>query len=387
MKKNLKSGLWILAVLSLAAQWVLLHGLGAALGPGLTALGSGLGILAAAFLISWAAELAQLEIPPTLAFILLALLTVLPEYAVDMYLAWQAGKDPHYAHFALANMTGANRLLIGLGWPAVVIVYWWKSRQREIVLEPEHRTAIWILLAATLYSFILPWKRTLAWYDAIILVTIFAVYVAQALRAEVIEPELEGPPELISRWPRAWRRLATVLFFLLAGYTIAIAAQPFAESLIQSGRELGMEEFILVQWLAPLASEAPEFLVALLFAWRLKPGPAFHALLSSKINQWTLLVGMIPLAYSLSLGHLGALPLDARQTEEIFLTSCQSLFALMVLSNLRFSLTEGLLLLGLFATQLFLPWSSIRYAYAFLYLLLAAGILFRLRQGGKGAKA
>ena len=381
MKKNLKSGLWIVAVLGLATQWILSKGLGVALGPGWTALCSGLGILAAAFLISWAAELAQLEIPPTLAFILLALLTVLPEYAVDMYLAWQAGKDPHYTHFALANMTGANRLLIGLGWSGIVIVYWWKTRQREIVLEPEHRSAIWVLLAATLYSFILPWKHTLAWYDAIVLLLIFAVYVGLALRAEVVEPELEGPPELISRWPQAWRRLFTILFFLLAGYTIYLAAAPFAESLLESGRALHLEEFILVQWLAPLASEAPEFLVALLFAWRLKPGPAFHAMLSSKINQWTLLVGMVPLAFSLSLGRLGSLPLDSRQVEELFLTSAQSLFAALILFNLRFSLLEGLLLLVLFSTQLFIPLPLIRYAYALLYLLLAAVLLLHLLKG------
>jgi len=384
MKENLKPGLWILAVLGLAGQWILTRSLGVALGPGWTALLSGLGILGAAFLISWAAELAQLEIPPTLAFILLALLTVLPEYAVDMYLAWQAGKDPHYAHFALANMTGANRLLIGLGWSAIVLVFWWKTGNREIVLEPELKTDVYILLAATLYSFILPLKHHLSWVDSIVFLLIFVVYVMFALRSEVIEPELEGPPELIGRWPRTWRRLFTVLFFLIAGYTIYIAAEPFAESLIQSGRQLGVEEFLLVQWLAPLASEAPEFLVAILFAWRMKPGPSFHTMLSSKINQWTLLVGMVPLAFSLSLGRLGALPMDARQTEEIFLTSAQSLCAVLILFNLRFSLREGILLFTLFSTQLLLPWSFIRYAYAFLYLLLAAGMLIRdLRQREK----
>ena len=386
MNEKLKSGLWILAVLGLAGQWILSKGLGLAFPPGLTALCSGLGILGAAFLISWAAELAELEIPPTLAFIVLALLTVLPEYAVDMYLAWQAGKDPHYAHFALANMTGANRLLIGLGWSSIVVVYWWKTRKREIVLEPAHKTDVCILLAATTYSFLLPWKKNLAWTDAIVFLLIFVVYVMLALRAEVVEPELKGPPALIGRWPRTWRRLCTVLFFLLAGYTIYIAAQPFAESLIASGRDLGVEEFLLVQWLAPLASEAPEFLVAILFVLRLKPGNSFHIILSSTINQWTLLVGMLPLAYSLSLGRLGALPMDARQTEEIFLTSAQSLCAVIILFNLRFSLREGLLLLVLFSTQLFLPWSAVRYAYAGLYLLLAAAVLLRplLKGASKG---
>ena len=65
-------------------------------------------------------ELAERDIPQALAILFLALVSVLPEYAVDLHFAWKAGKDPSYAAYAVANMTGANRLLIGLGWAAVV---------------------------------------------------------------------------------------------------------------------------------------------------------------------------------------------------------------------------------------------------------------------------
>jgi hypothetical protein len=58
---------------------------------------------------SWASELAQLDMPQALALAFLALVAVLPEYAVDMYFAWMAGKDPQYTAYATANMTGANR--------------------------------------------------------------------------------------------------------------------------------------------------------------------------------------------------------------------------------------------------------------------------------------
>ena len=88
-------------------------------------------------MLSWAAELAQKDIPQALAIALLALIAVLPEYAVDMYFAWQAGKDPKYTAFAMANMTGANRLLIGVGWAAVVMTFWLKTGKKAIQLEPE----------------------------------------------------------------------------------------------------------------------------------------------------------------------------------------------------------------------------------------------------------
>src|SRR5689334_25060459 len=94
----------------------------------------GLAIVGAAFLLSWAAEAAQLDISAGLAIAVLAFIAVLPEYAVDLVFALKgghafaahgptcqsvadklAGNDSPCA-LALANMTGSNRLLIGLGW-------------------------------------------------------------------------------------------------------------------------------------------------------------------------------------------------------------------------------------------------------------------------------
>ena len=50
-----------------------------------------MGILAGAFLLSWAAEVAELDISASLAIAILALLTILPEYAIESVLAWDAG--------------------------------------------------------------------------------------------------------------------------------------------------------------------------------------------------------------------------------------------------------------------------------------------------------
>ena len=51
----------------------------------------GLAIVGAAFILSWAAEVAQLDISAGLAIAVLAFIAVLPEYAVDMVLAWEGG--------------------------------------------------------------------------------------------------------------------------------------------------------------------------------------------------------------------------------------------------------------------------------------------------------
>ena len=107
---------------------------------------------------------------------------------------------------------------------------------------------------------------------------------------------------------------------------------------------------------------------------------ALGALISSKVNQWTLLVGAIPIAYSLGSGEIRALELAARPQEELLITSAQSLFAVVILSDLRFSLTEALVLFVLFAAQMMLPFEGVRYAFSGIYFLLVLVLGFSSRQ-------
>lgn len=99
------------------------------------------------------------------------------------------------------------------------------------------------------------------------------------------------------------------------------------------------------------------------------------ALIASKVNQWTLLIGTLPIAYCISLGDIGSLPLDMRQVEEILLTGAQSAFAIVLLSRLRFSLRGASVLFVLFIIQLALPMPEVRWGFAGLYLVLALALL------------
>ncbi len=362
---------WLSSAALLPLQWVCIRLSGLHLSPEWEAVASGLAIFGASFILSWGAEAAQIEIPQALALAFLALIAVLPEYAVDMYFAWSAGKDPTYTAYATANMTGSNRLLIGLGWASVVVTFWLKTRARRITLDRSESIELRYLMLATAYSFVIPLKGTLSALDSSILMAIFVSYMISASRAKMVEPELAGGPgELLMHLRPLCRRLATIGMFVYAGLGIYLAAEPFAEGLLATGRTFGIEEFLLVQWLAPLASESPEFIVAIVFALRGNPRASMGTLVSSKVNQWTLLIGMLPLIYNLSAGHLGAMHLDARQTEEIFLTAAQSLFAIAVLANLSFSLAEAGLIFALFATQLFFTDPVFRYGYAGAYIVL-----------------
>ncbi len=347
-------------------------------GHGMQALLFGLAILGAAFLLSWAAEVSEMDISRGFALALLALVTVLPEYAVDMVFAWKAGHDPSFAPLALANMTGANRLLIGLGWPAVLFIYFLRTRKRSMKMAATQGTEVFYLTCATVYAFSIPFKKSLSIIDALVLIGIFGVYIFRTIKSKSEEPELVGPAALIGTFRPSLRRLMTVLLFIYSGLVILISAEPFAASLVSFGRQSGWDEFLLVQWLAPLASEAPEFLVAIIWSWRGHVQAAMGALISSKVNQWTLLVGTLPIVFSIASGRVAALPLDLQQDHEIWLTAAQSIFGVAILSNLRISWYGAVLLTILFLAQLVV--AEIRMEVLVIYLAFAALILIRDRK-------
>ncbi len=324
----------------------------------------GMAVVGAAFLLAWSAEALELDVSRGLALAVLALIAVLPEYAVDFTFAFKAGTDPHkYAPLALANMTGGNRLLIGVGWPMVVLIAAWRikaaARARgysgrvdtEVRLDRPRSVEIAFLVVATLYSLTLPLKAHLTLWDAAVLFTIFLLYAARVSRAPAEDPDIVGPAELLAVLPAARRRIMVAVLLGYAALAIILCAEPFAESLIQTGEQFGVSTFLLVQWVAPLASEAPELLVAGLFAWRLKTNSGLGTLVSSKVNQWTLLVGTLPIVFVVAGGALSGLPLDRLQREELFLTAAQSAFAVAVLASRSLSVREAWALFGLFMSQ------------------------------------
>jgi len=354
-------------------------------------------ILGAGFLLSWGAEAAEQHVSRGLAVAALALITVLPEYAVDIYFSYQAGAHPgsEYVGFAAANMTGANRLLVGTGWSLIVLLFWWRSGKRGVQLYPQNSAEIVFLALSSVYAFVIVIKDRIDIFDTIFLIGIFAAYLWRVGKMssaddEDDDEEIEvGPAAALATLPKKQQYAAIVALAVFAAFVIIVTAEPFAESLIAGSRVIGVNEFLIIQWIAPLAGESPEIIITILFTLALRPTIALGALISDKINQWTLLVGMIPLAYSLGAGTIGALPLDLRQREEFFLTAAQSLFGLALLLCLHLSLKSAFALLGLFLVQLGLAFAfhndesrtiTVLTFMAWLYLVLAAGIFFRNRR-------
>src|SRR5207244_4209379 len=183
------------------------------------------------------------------------------------------------------------------------------------------------------------------------------------------------------------RRMAVVGLFVVAALVILACAEHFATALVHTGQTFGISEFFLVQWLAPLASEAPELLIAGIYAWRLNTNAGLGTLVSAKVNQWTVLIGSLPVVFALASGTRHGLPIDSVQREELLLTAAQSVFAVAILASLSLSTREALALFGLFWTQ-FVIGAVVpgdvhgveRLIVSAMYLVLAAVVLARDRR-------
>ncbi len=367
----------------------------------------GLAIVGAAFIISWAAEIIQLDVGGGLALALLALIAVLPEYAVDFVLTADAGREfaatgaaEKYGPLALANMTGANQLLIGFGWPLVILLGTWRVRRvgatpaeaelatpKAVSLSRAQSVDIAYLAIASVYGMTLFLKDTLTPVDAIILVSIYAAYMIRLSGATPGDPHLVGPSAYVGAMPKTRRRIINYLMFAVAAAVIVMVAHEFAVSLQELGETIGISDFLLIKWLAPLASEAPELLVATLFAWRLAARTGIGALISSKVNQWTLLVGTLPIVFMIFAGQVHGLPLDEVQRDELWVTATQSVFAVAIIASRTITTKEAWAMLSLFAVQLAESWfaevgiisaevsATARVAVGVMFLLAAAWVL------------
>ncbi|HEV2927548.1 MAG TPA: sodium:proton exchanger [Propionibacteriaceae bacterium] len=341
----------------------------------------GIGVVAASFVLAWAAEAAQIDISGGLAVAILAVIVVLPEYAVDLYFAYSAGERPEYVQFAAANMTGSNRLLLGLGWSAVVVVSLLvasraSGRPVRVLLLPErYRLELGFLLIAGVVALAIPISGQINLLLGAALLGFFAYYLIRVAHDDGTgEPDLVGPAARIAALPADRRRPLVIGMLVGSGLAILACAEPFAEALVGSGTALGVDQFLLVQWLAPLASEAPEFIVALLFAVRGRGVLALGVLISAKVNQWTLLIGSLPVAYLFG-GGSTSLVLDARQVEEVLLTATQTLMGVAILLALRFPRWAAYTLFGLFAVQFVIPGLYGRLVISAVYAVIAVALL------------
>ncbi len=412
---------------------------------------SGLAVLGASFLLAWGAETAEKDVPRAFALAVLAVLAVAPEYAVDALYAWGAGSKRataqacadlspaliervaemprseintateqlalgcHEGNLAVANMTGANRILIGLGWAGIAAFTVWQARRTSdpavehrdgflanvVHLDRSIATEITFLFLATAWAFFVPLFGGIDALDLAILVGLYVIYIGIIISGDVdSDTEHVGVPAYFQAFQRSRRVPIVLLLFFYSGFLIMTAVEPFAHGLESLGQAIGIPAFFMIQWIAPLASESPELIVVAVLVWKARSTAGFNALISSKLNQWTLLIGTLVVVYSIALGQYGTLPFDLEQTGEIWITAAQSFFALSILVSFTISMREAAALFVLFISQVLIefiflrvwvppaealpmglsPKMTLLLAYTGIYLLLGTALFVRRRR-------
>jgi cation:H+ antiporter len=352
---------------------------------------AGPGILIASLMIAWGAEATQFFLAQGIALAVLALLQTLPEFAAEAIFAWH-----RETQLLFASLTGALMLLTGIGWPMIYFsaatAYRREHKQpmRLIRLEPEQSVQIVSLFAAIAYQVVIFWKGSLNIFDGIVLLSIYCGYLWIMRRlppeeADTID-EITGVPKAILLASKPVRIVSIVGLFIVGGAAVFLIAGPFLRGLFGLSLLIGVSRFQFVQWVYPLVSEAPEGISA--FYWARDPKRASIALMnlvSSNINQWTLLAALLPVVLSMSMGHITAIPLDATQSRDLLLTLAQALLGALFLVNMEVAWWEALGLFVLFLVQMADAGGHIRVWITRIYFSWCGVELLRLIVGNRKA--
>ena len=339
----------------------------------------GAAVVAAAFMLAWACEAAQVDVAHGLVVAVVAFVAILPEYIIEVHFALIG-----HAEYVSANLTGACRLLLGVavGLPAVVTILpdrWRLKSVGRLELPKPHRIELAVLAVAAVWSLrgVVGGKLTLL--DSVVLIFLYGVYLRRVTVAGGDGPEPIGVAAQLGALPRRDRRRWVGGLMLFSALVILVTAVPFGNAVLGSGGLVGISPYLLLQWIVPLATETPELVVAFVLLAHGRGGQSIAVLLAGAVSQYTLALGTLPVAYALG-PAVGPLPLAPREQVELLLTIGVALYAVAALVQLRLSRADSVIMFVLFVGQFLLPAVPTRLAFAVIYLTIAIDILVAERR-------
>jgi cation:H+ antiporter len=339
----------------------------------------GAAVVAAAFMLAWACEAAQVDIAHGVVVAAVAFVAILPEYIVEVHFAFTG-----QAAYVTANLTGASRLLLGVcvALPAAVALLprrWRPEAIGPVALAPPQRVELAILSLASLWALRGVVTGRLTLLDSAVLIALYGLYLRRAAASSEGGPEPIGVAAQIAALPRAERRRWSAGLMLFAALVILLTAVPFGDAVLGTGAIVGISPYLLLQWIVPVATETPELVVASVLLTHGRGGQSAAVLLAGAVSQYTLALGTLPLAYLVGAGT-GPLPLATQERIEVLLSIGVALYAVSALITLRLSRGDATIMLGLFAAQLLLPALLTRLALALAFLVIAVDVLLSERR-------
>src|SRR3954451_4777738 len=344
----------------------------------LATLGLGVGLVAASFLLAWAADAGDTVFSGGLVLAVIALLAVLPEFVIEARFAYTQQTE-----LVTANLTGATRLLLtgAVGLPLAVAYIARRSGQVAAPLElaAPRRRELAMLLITSIFAIQIVVSGSLTLVDGVILVALYACYARKVQGTPEEEPAVLGVPAGLVSLPPRHRRAAIAGLIVVAGAVVVTIANPFADALLATGTSLGIDPYFLIQSAVPVATEAPEFVIVAVLVANRRPAQGLALFLASSVSQWTLGMGALPIAFFAG-GGGPSMPLDAHQQLELGYTIALTLFAAAALVSLRPQRVDAALMTGLLAIQLMYPTAFIQVASTFIFLVFALNLFVDRRR-------
>jgi len=339
----------------------------------------GAAVVSAAFILAWACEAAQADIARGVVVAAVAFVAILPEYIVEMHFAFTGRAD-----YVTANLTGASRLLLGVcvSLPAAVAALprrWRPERIGPIVLAPAQRIELAILGLAAVWALRPALTGRLTLLDALVLVSLYALYLRRAGTAETEDSSPVGVAAALSALSTGERRRWVCALMAFAAIVILLTAVPFGDAVLGSGALVGISPYLLLQWVVPIATEVPELVVAYVLLTHGRGGESAAVLLAGAVSQYTLAMGTLPIAYAVGAGA-GPLPLAGRERIELFLSVAVALYAVAALVGLRLSRGDTAIMLALFSAQFLLAAVFTRAVLGLAFMALALDVLVSERR-------
>jgi cation:H+ antiporter len=334
----------------------------------------GAAVIAAAFMLAWACEAAQVDVANGIVVAAVAFVAILPEYIVEVHFALTGA-----AEYVTANLTGASRLLLGfaVAMPAVVplLPERWRPRQLGRMDLPEpHRVELAVLAVGAVWSLRAVLTGRLTFLDAAVLIGMYVLYLRRAATAGGESAEPLGVAAALAGLPSSDRRRWAAGLMLYAAFVILLTAVPFGNAVLGAGGMIGMSPYLLLQLIVPVATETPELVVSFVLLTHGRGGQSIAVLLAGAVSQYTLALGTLPLAYAAG-PAVGPLPLAGRERIELLLTVGVALYAVASLLSLRLSRGDSTIMLALFAGQLLLPSVVTRTLFAVAFWAVAIDVL------------
>ena len=357
---------------------VLVHQAGPILPVELTTVGLAIGLIAASFLLAWAADAGEAVFSGGLLLAVIALVAVLPEFIIETRFAYIQQTD-----LVTANLTGATRLLL-TGAIALPLIVAFMARRRgqaaqTFRLAKTRRLELGMLLIVSVFALQIVARANLTVADGVILVALYVLYARRVQGTPEEEPAVVGVPAGLLSLPPQRRRPTIAALIIAAAAVVITIANPFADALLATGTSFGLDPYFLIQSVVPLATETPEFVIVAVLVANRRPAQGLALFLASSVSQWTLGMGILPIAYFAGGGSM-SMPLESREQVEIALTIALTLFAVAALAALKPERVDAAIVVGVMALQFVYPTTFVRVAAGFVLLVFAIDLLFDRRR-------